>query len=65
MKECDHLKKAQVDEIYITRALAILGVLIVHATSFPVTEFDSSSSIYGIYNFSNTFFRFGTPTLSF
>lgn len=59
------MRKRQVDEIFITRAIAILGVLMVHATSFPVSEYDTSSSVYGLYNFANTFFRFGTPTFIF
>lgn len=59
------MKKERIDELYVTRALAILGVLIVHATSFPITELSSKSSFFGIYTFSNTFFRFGTTTFIF
>lgn len=59
------MKRKHINEIYITRALAILGVLIVHATSFPVSELNTASTMYGVYNFFNTFFRFGTPTFIF
>ncbi|RBW70707.1 acyltransferase [Bacillus taeanensis] len=58
-------KKKQINEIYITRALAILGVLIVHSTSTSIGELDTGSSVYGIYNFTNIFFKFGTPTFIF
>lgn len=59
------MKKAQLNELYITRALAILGVLIVHATSFTFSELSNTSTFYGFYNFSNTFFRIGTTTFIF
>ncbi|WP_163969600.1 acyltransferase [Oceanobacillus halotolerans] len=59
------MKKKQIKEINITRAIAILGVLLVHVTSFPVSVYDTSSSVYGVYNFSNIFFKFGTPTFIF
>lgn len=48
-----------------TRALAIIGVLIVHATSFPVSQYNSDTFTFEAYSFLNTFFRFGTPTFIF
>ncbi|SOC34884.1 acyltransferase [Ureibacillus acetophenoni] len=59
------MKKAQLNELYITRALAILGVLIVHATSYTFAELSNTSTLYGVYSFGNTFFRIGTTTFIF
>ncbi|MBU8905964.1 acyltransferase [Desertibacillus haloalkaliphilus] len=52
----------QINEIYIVRTLAILGVLLVHSTSQIVVDLDQSSTYYPLYNFINIFFKFGTPT---
>ncbi|OUM95732.1 MAG: acyltransferase [Thermobacillus sp. ZCTH02-B1] len=53
--------KERIDEINLVRAFAIIGVLMVHSTSFAVTE-TLGSSLYPLYNFANIFFKFGTPT---
>lgn len=54
-------KRKQIDELYYIRAIAALGILIIHATgSFAVTsEFGSKAMYLGI--FANQFFRFGSP----
>jgi len=58
------IKKERVDEIYLVRAFAIIGVLFVHSTSFAVGATTESSLFYA-YNFANIFFKFGTPTFIF
>ncbi|MGO4888775.1 acyltransferase [Anaerobacillus sp. MEB173] len=58
-------KRGQIDEIYLVRTLAILGVLMVHSTSSVVGELDHSSSYWSMYNFLNIFFKYGTPTFIF
>ncbi|WP_010268902.1 acyltransferase [Paenibacillus senegalensis] len=58
-------QNSQLIEIYIVRALAILGVLLVHTASVPVGDFDVHSRAFSIYNFVNTFNRFGTTTFIF
>jgi peptidoglycan/LPS O-acetylase OafA/YrhL len=58
-------KSKQINEIYITRALAILGVIMVHSTSFATVELEKTSSLYPLYNFLNRFFAFGTATFIF
>lgn len=54
-------KKPRIDEINIVRAIAIMGVLMVHATSSAVGQ-TVDSSLFPVYNFANIFFKFGTPT---
>ncbi|MCG7408841.1 acyltransferase [Paenibacillus sp. ACRRX] len=44
----------------IVRAMAILGVILVHATSFASIEMTQSPFFYG-YTWFNIFFKFGTP----
>ncbi|WP_018923491.1 acyltransferase [Salsuginibacillus kocurii] len=51
-----------VNEIFIVRALAILGVIMVHATSNPAAMIEGPSNSLAVYNFLNMFFKFGTPT---
>lgn len=54
-------RRAKLNELDLVRAIAIIGVLMVHSTSAAtVTMLDSSS--YGLYNFLNNFFRIGTTT---
>ena len=54
-------RRAKLYELDLVRAIAIIGVLMVHSTSAAtVTMLDSSS--YGLYNFLNNFFRIGTTT---
>ncbi|UZN00636.1 hypothetical protein OL548_14645 [Lysinibacillus sp. MHQ-1] len=49
------MKRAHIDELNITRALAILAVLLIHSTSTPVTALSSESKLYSIYVFFNIF----------
>lgn len=56
--------KARVDELNLVRAFAIIGVLMVHATSKAV-ESVVDSSFFAVYNFANIFFKFGTTTFIF
>lgn len=54
-------KKEHIPQLQIVRAIAIIGVLSVHASAAAtVTMRDSAYFI--LYNFANTFMRFGTPT---
>lgn len=54
-------KRKQIEELYYIRAIAALGILIIHATGvFAVNaEFNSKAMYLGI--FTNQFFRFGSP----
>lgn len=54
-------KRKHIDELYYIRAIAALGILIIHATGvFAVySEFNSKAMYLGI--FANQFFRFGSP----
>ncbi len=54
-------RRAKLTEIDIVRGLAILGVLMVHATSFATVNM-KETSLYGVYNFLNIFSRVGTTT---
>lgn len=58
-------KRKTIQEIYLVRTLAILGVLMVHSTSQVTVDLHSDSGLYPIYNFLNIFFKFGTPTFIF
>jgi peptidoglycan/LPS O-acetylase OafA/YrhL len=52
-------------ELNLARALAIMAVIMVHATSSVTVDLDKQSSLYPVYNFLNIFFRVGTPTFIF
>lgn len=54
-------KRKHIDELYYIRAIAALGILIIHATGvFAVySEFNSKTMYLGV--FANQFFRFGSP----
>lgn len=58
-------RKETLNEIHLVRALAILAVLIVHATSQTVADLEKSTTLYPFYNFMNIFFKYGTPTFIF
>lgn len=58
------IKKERLPHLDIFRALAILGVLHVHATSFA-TVAATESRFYYIINFLNIFFKYGTPSFIF
>ena len=45
------MKRAHINELNITRALAILAVLLIHSTSTPVTALSSDSKLYPFYVF--------------
>lgn len=46
--------------------MAIIGVLLVHATSYTIADMQNSNSdMFIVYNFINIFFKFGTPTFIF
>ena len=47
------MKRAHINELAITRALAILAVLLIHSTSTPVTALSSDSKLYPFYVFFN------------
>lgn len=55
------LKKDHIPELQLVRALAILGVLSVHASASAIV-YMKESAYYYFYNFINIFMRFGTPT---
>lgn len=58
--------KERIDIIYLVRAVAILGIIVVHVTSVPLGEIaDTSSSMFRNFNFLNVFHKFGTPTFVF
>ncbi|WP_162463111.1 acyltransferase [Paenibacillus psychroresistens] len=58
--------KAQIPELYVVRALAIIGVLLVHVSSVPVGIIaDKSSIMFMFFNFLNIFNRYGTTTFIF
>lgn len=55
------IKKARVPELNIVRAICILGVVTVHATSNATVQL-TGSTYYFLYNFLNIFMKYGTPT---
>ncbi|NMO97206.1 acyltransferase [Paenibacillus lemnae] len=57
-------KRERLPQLDIYRALAILGVLHVHATSFATVD-AVDSRFYFIINFINIFFKYGTPSFIF
>lgn len=52
-------------QINLVRAIAILCVITVHATSQVTVDLSRNSILYPVYNFLNIFFRVGTPTFIF
>ncbi len=54
-------RKDRISTLSIVRALAMLGVISVHATSETAAIMKKSSVFYG-YTFFNIFFKYGTPT---
>lgn len=55
----------RLSEIDLVRAIAIIGVLAVHATSFSTVEMLAYPNSYPVYNFINIFLKFGTPVFIF
>ncbi|MFC7679231.1 acyltransferase [Paenibacillus sp. GCM10028914] len=62
--EATQIRKERLPQLDIYRALAILGVLHVHATSFATVD-AIDSRFYYIINFLNIFFKYGTPSFIF
>ncbi|RED57612.1 acyltransferase [Cohnella lupini] len=54
-------RRAKLTEIDIVRGIAILGVLMVHSTSFATVDM-KETSLYGVYNFLNIFSKIGTTS---
>ena len=59
------MKRAHINELNITRALAILAVLLIHSTSTPVTALSNESKFYPLYVFLNIFPKFAVPVFIF
>ncbi len=57
-------ERDKLDEIDLVRGMAMLGVLLVHATAWATVQMPDSR-LYGVYNFINIFFKFGTTTFLF
>ncbi|WP_438348230.1 acyltransferase [Paenibacillus sp. FA6] len=58
-------KNERLPQLDVFRALAILAVLNVHASSFAAGVQALDSPIYYVYNFMNIFFKYGTPSFIF
>jgi len=54
-------RRTKLNEIDIVRGIAIIGVLMVHSTSFATIEM-KEATLYGVYNFLNIFFKIGTTS---
>ncbi|MFC5528969.1 acyltransferase [Cohnella yongneupensis] len=54
-------RRAKLSELDLVRAIAIFGVIMVHSVSFATLDM-KETSIYGLYNFLNIFFKIGTTT---
>ncbi len=59
------IKKERLPQLEVYRALAILAVLNVHASSFAAGVQAKSSSFYYVYNFMNIFSQYGTSSFIF
>ncbi|WP_342535433.1 acyltransferase [Lysinibacillus sp. FSL K6-1151] len=59
------MKRAHINELNITRALAILAVLLIHSTSTSVTALSNESKFYPLYVFLNIFPKFAVPVFIF
>ncbi len=65
MKSIQKPQREKLDAIYIVRALAIIGVILVHTTSIPIEMVAPESKTFAIYHSINIFNKFGTPTFIF
>ncbi|OAB27127.1 acyltransferase [Paenibacillus macquariensis subsp. defensor] len=59
------IKKERLPQLDVFRALALLGVLNVHASSYAAGVQAISSPFYYVYNFMNIFFKYGTSSFIF
>ncbi|ASA25104.1 acyltransferase [Paenibacillus donghaensis] len=59
------LKQERLPQLDIFRAIAILGVIHVHSSSFAAAEQGLNSPYYYWLNWINIFFKFGTPSFIF
>ena len=59
------VRQERLPQLDIVRALAILGVLHVHSSSFAAGEQALQSPYYYWLNWINIFFKFGTPSFIF
>lgn len=57
-------KRAKLTEIDLVRGFAMMGVLMVHATSFATVQM-RGDDFFGLYNFLNIFSKVGTTTFIF
>jgi peptidoglycan/LPS O-acetylase OafA/YrhL len=57
-------RRAKLTEIDIVRGIAIIGVIMVHATSAAIANM-MGDNLYGVYNFLNIFFKIGTTSFIF
>lgn len=57
-------KRAKITEIDLVRGFAMMGVLMVHATSFATVQM-RGDDFFGLYNFLNIFSKVGTTTFIF
>jgi peptidoglycan/LPS O-acetylase OafA/YrhL len=59
------VKRENIPELSVLRAIAIIGVLTVHCTSVAVSTGMIDSNWFFLYNFANIFLKFGTTTFIF
>lgn len=59
------IKKERLPQLDVYRALALIGVLHVHASSYAAGVQALASPFYYVYNFMNIFFKFGTSSFIF
>ncbi|HIW31618.1 MAG TPA: acyltransferase [Candidatus Paenibacillus intestinavium] len=65
MSQLLSVKRDNIPQLSIVRALAILGVLSIHSTSVAVSTGMIDSNWFFLYNFANIFLKFGTTTFIF
>ena len=57
--------RAKKDHLELFRGLAILAVLMIHVTSYPVVMLPMHSTLYPLYHIVNTFSHFAVPAFIF
>ncbi len=57
--------KPRINQLYVVRTMAIIAVLLIHATAKPLSELDRSSNSYFIYQLFNTLASFAVPVFIF